>query len=153
MKKHIKTYELLAWNRSPIPPPHVGIYEVTLMLCNYFPTFNRLGSNYSSEQSRSSSRFSGRSIFSANRAISTLHWRLKEASWHFLSRQSTVETMKASCGAGATPKVTEPEKGQQRYWKPFFFYLSFLVFINAYNATCVIRKETNSYGIISNNTP
>ena len=108
VKERRSILELLARNRSP-PPPH-GIYEVTLMLCNYFPTFNRLGSNYSSEQSRSSSRFSGRSIFSANRAISTLHWRLKEASWHFLSRQSTVETMKACCGAGATPKLTEPQK-------------------------------------------
>ena len=64
-----------------------------------------------------------------------------------------METMKGSCGAGATPKLTEPEKRAAEELKAFFFYLSFLVFINAYNATCAIRKETNSYGIISNNTP
>ena len=143
VKERRSILELLARNRSP-PPPH-GIYEVTLMLCNYFPTFNRLGSNYSSEQSRSSSRFSGRSIFSANRAISTLHWRLKEASWHFLSRQSTVETMKACCGAGATPKLTEPQK-KQGDWKPFFLLLQFPgVHQLIFDATCVLRKETNSF--------
>ena len=146
VKERRSILELLARNRSP-PPPH-GIYEVTLMLCNYFPTFNRLGSNYSSEQSRSSSRFSGRSIFSANRAISTLHWRLKEASWHFLSRQSTGKQWRLVV-----------EQVQHQSWlshkktgglKAFFLLLQFHQ--RTFDATCVLRKETNSYGISNNNT-